>query len=183
MNNTGSERTGLLSGTTQDRPAVAATIMVGSLFLLGFQDALVKTTSSEVSLWQFNLVRGAFNFLLLLTLMRVILGKGNPRPLKPWSVLLRSLLQIATMCCFFGGVPFLSLAEIAAGLYVYPLFVAVLSAVVLGGLYFAFHYIVWGRRLSRQIAEDVKSTGASPSPVSSSPVPSEPPDADLHESP
>jgi len=46
MDNTRGERTGLLSGTTQDRPAVAATIMVGSLFLLGFQDALVKTTSS-----------------------------------------------------------------------------------------------------------------------------------------
>ena len=132
MDNTRRERTGLLSGTTQDRPAVAATIMVGSLFLLGFQDALVKTTSSEVSLWQFNMVRGAFNCLLLLILMRVIWGRGNPRPLKPWSVLLRSVFQITTMCFFFGGVPFLSLAAIAAGLYVYPLFVAVLSAVVLG---------------------------------------------------
>jgi len=53
---------------------------------------------------------------------------------------------------------------------------AILSAVVLGGLYFAFHYIVWGRRLSRQIAAEVKSTGASS-------VPTEPPDADPLESP
>ena len=72
MDNTRRERTGLLSGTTQDRPAVATTIMVGSLFLLRFQDALVKTTSSEVSLWQFNMFRSAFNCLLLLILMRVI---------------------------------------------------------------------------------------------------------------
>jgi drug/metabolite transporter (DMT)-like permease len=36
------------------------------------------------------------------------------------------------MLFFFGGIPFLSLAEIAAGLYVFPLYIALLSALVLG---------------------------------------------------
>ena len=45
---------------------------------------------------------------------------------------LRSLLLVSAMVCLFGGIPFLELAEIAAGLYVFPLFVAVLSALLLG---------------------------------------------------
>ena len=123
---------GLLTGTTEDRPAFAATIMVCALFLLGFQDALVKTASSEVSLWQFQMLRASFNFMILLVLTRVIWRKSDLRPKRLWAVALRSLFLIGAMCFFFGGVPFLSLPEIAAGLYVFPLFVAILSSLVLG---------------------------------------------------
>ncbi len=122
---------GLLSSTTEDRPALAASVMVGSLFLLGFQDAMVKITSAEVSLWQFQLLRSALNLLLILLLSRVIWGSARPYPKRVWAVALRSIFLVGAMCFFFGGIPFLTLAEIAAGLYVFPLFVAVLSALVL----------------------------------------------------
>lgn len=124
---------GLLEGSAHDQPAMAASIMVGSLFLLGFQDALVKLVSSEVSLWQFQMLRATINLMATLALMRLIWGaQASARPKRPGVVALRSLFLICAMCLFFGGVPFLSLAEIAAGLYVYPLFVAMLSALVLG---------------------------------------------------
>jgi drug/metabolite transporter (DMT)-like permease len=126
------ERGGLLAGTTVDRPALAASLMVGALFLLGLQDGFVKLTSSEVSLWQFQMIRAAINLVLLMALSRMIWGSARPRPKRIRAVALRSLLLIGAMICFFGGIPFLSLAEIAAGLYVFPLFVAVLSAVLLG---------------------------------------------------
>ena len=45
---------------------------------------------------------------------------------------LRSLFLVGAMVFFFGGIPFLSLSEIAAGLYVFPLFIALLSVAVLG---------------------------------------------------
>lgn len=112
---------------------MAAMIMVGSLFLLGFQDALVKLVSSEASLWQFQMLRAGINFVLLLVLMHVVWGvEANPWPKRLGPVVLRSLFLISAMCLFFGGIPFLSLAEIAAGLYVFPLFVAVLSTLILG---------------------------------------------------
>ena len=126
-------RTGLLDGSIEDQPAAAAGVMVGSLFLLAFQDALVKLLSAEVSLWQFQMLRAGINLALMLVLMRLIWGAGaSPRPKRLAPVALRSSFLVCAMCFLFGGVPFLSLAEIAAGLYVFPLFVAMLSALVLG---------------------------------------------------
>ncbi|MEL6289952.1 MAG: DMT family transporter [Pseudomonadota bacterium] len=124
-------RLSLLDGDSVDRPALAAALMVFALMLLGLQDAIVKLTSSAVSLWQFQLVRSAINLALVLALARVLWGEARPRAKRWWAVILRSLFLVATMVMFFGGVPFLSLAEIAAGLYTYPLYIAIFSAVLL----------------------------------------------------
>lgn len=116
----------------EDRPRFAALLMVGGLFLLALQDSFVKLASSEISLWQFQLFRAGFNFLLLLLLARLLWGTLRPRLYRLWAVALRSFLLAGTMVFFFGGVPFLSLSEIAAGLYVFPLFLILLSRLVLG---------------------------------------------------
>lgn len=122
---------GASSRTRGDRPALAATLMVGSLCLLALQDSLVKLASSEVSLWQFQLLRSACNMAFLLLLLRVVWTSGTIRPKRLWAVALRSLFHVGAMVLFFGGVPFLELPNIAAGLYVFPLFVVILSALVL----------------------------------------------------
>ncbi len=123
---------GFLSGNNVDRPALAAMLMIGSLSMLGLQDALIKFTSSEVSIWQFQMLRSAMNLALLAILARAIWGTGTPKPKSLWAVTLRSLFLVFTMVMFFGGIPFLSLAEIAAGLYTYPLYIALLSTIALG---------------------------------------------------
>ena len=115
-----------------DRPAMAAGLMVFALSLLAFQDSLVKLASSDVSLWQFQLLRSACNLAFMLILSRFLWGGRVPLP-KSWlAVTLRSLFLVGAMVFFFGGIPFLSLSEIAAGLYVFPLFIALLSVAVLG---------------------------------------------------
>ncbi|MBL94622.1 MAG: Riboflavin transporter [Alphaproteobacteria bacterium MarineAlpha3_Bin5] len=115
-----------------DRPSFAATILVSALFVLGFQDALVKTISPDVSLWQFQLVRSLFNTILIIAVMLVSSSQIITfKPNRIGPVALRGFLQCAAMCFFFGAIPFLSLAEVAAGLYVFPLFVAILSVVIL----------------------------------------------------
>ncbi len=124
--------TDILGNPGQDRPSLAALLMVGSLWLLGLQDSLVKLASSDVSLWQFQLLRASCNVGLLMLLSRIAWRNVSPVPKRLWAVALRSLFLVGAMITFFGGVPFLSLAEIAAGLYVFPLFVAVLSALLLG---------------------------------------------------
>jgi len=105
--------------------------MVGSLFMLAFQDSLVKLISSDVSLWQYQLLRASFNLILLVVMTRLFWGTQGLRPKRWRAVVLRSLLLGAAMTLFFGGIPFLSLANVAAGLYVFPLFVALLSSAVL----------------------------------------------------
>ena len=120
------------TGGHNDNPPVAAGLLVGGLFLLGLQDGLIKLTSSHVSLWQMQLIRASGNLFLLLIIAGTVWGALPPAPKRLWAVALRSLFLTSAMVLFFGGVPFLELSEIAAGLYVFPLFVAVLSAVILG---------------------------------------------------
>ncbi len=123
---------GFLEGSSIDQPALAAGLMIFALMLLGLQDALIKFTSGMLSLWQFQLIRSSLNLLLVLILARMIWGTSRPAPKRWWAVMLRSFFLVVTMVFFFAGIPFLSLAEIAAGLYVYPLYIAVLSGVFLG---------------------------------------------------
>jgi len=127
-----SSEVGFASKTQQDRPALAAALMVGALALLGLQDSLVKLTSGDVSLWQFQLLRSSCNLGLLLLLTRFYSQQVTLYPRRIWAVVLRSFFLVGAMVLFFGGIPFLTLSQIAAGLYVFPIFVAVLSALVLG---------------------------------------------------
>lgn len=116
----------------EDHPTLAATIMVVSLFLLALQDSLVKLASTDISLWQFQMMRAGFNLAMLGLLARFIWQDTSPRPKRLWAVVLRSTFLIGAMICFFGAIPFLSLSQVAAGLYVFPLFVTVLSILILG---------------------------------------------------
>ena len=116
----------------EDNPALAASLMVGSLCLLALQDSLVKLASSDISLWQFQAMRAAFNLIMLVVLSRFIWKGSSPKPKRLWTVVLRSTLLMGAMICFFGAIPFLSLSQVAAGLYVFPLFVTLLSAIILG---------------------------------------------------
>ena len=119
-------------GELVDDPRRAAALMLGALCLLALQDGLVKLSSGEVSLWQFQMLRSGINLVLLLVLARVLWGGLPRRPVSVAAVALRSAALMGAMVFFFGAIPFLKLSEIAAGLYVFPLFVAVLSALFLG---------------------------------------------------
>ena len=73
---------------------------------------------------------GNLGFIAILALMSGSLGlmlANNWRP-----VYLRALLLTICMFCFFAGAPQLSVAQMAAGLYTYPLFVSLLAGPVLG---------------------------------------------------
>ncbi|MBI1385371.1 MAG: EamA family transporter [Rhizobiales bacterium] len=115
-----------------DRPALAAGLVMAAAFGLAFQDGLVKLISGDVSLWQFQSIR-AFVNLVLLYFVGGVIWYGMPvMPRRLWAVALRSFLLVTTMVLYFGAVPFLPLATLAACLYTFPLFVAILSAVLLG---------------------------------------------------
>ena len=116
----------------RDNPPLAASLLVSGLFLLGLQDAVIKFTSGDISLWQMQLIRASGNLVLLVLISVLLWRRMPPWPRRLWAVSLRAFLLTCAMLLFFGGVPFLSLSQIAAGLYVFPLFVAILSALVLG---------------------------------------------------
>jgi len=124
-------RASIFEGSSTDRPGLAAGLMAGALFMLALQDSIVRLTGSDTTLWQFHFLRSCGNLVLLLVLARVIWGTAPKRPKRFWAVAVRSLLLLSAMMFFFGGVPRLTLAEMGAGLYTYPIFVTILSVVVL----------------------------------------------------
>ena len=124
-------RASIFEGSSTDRPGLAAGLMVGALVILAVQDSIVRLAGADTTLWQFQFIRSCGNLVLLLVLARVIWGTAPKRPKRFWAVALRSLLQLSAMMFFYGGVPRLTLAEMGAGLYTYPIFVTILSAVVL----------------------------------------------------
>ena len=130
-----------------EHPSVAAGLMVFALALLSLQDAIIKLTSDDVSIWQFQFLRSGFNLMLLFGGVALFGGLRTMPPKRAWAVALRSVFLIGAMLCFFSGIPFLSLAEIAAGLYLFPLIVALLSRVVLGEVVDASRLVAVGAGL------------------------------------
>jgi drug/metabolite transporter (DMT)-like permease len=116
----------------EDRPLLALVLLLTAVFALALQDSLVKLMSSETSFWQFQTLRsvGNLGFTVMLALASGSLGLIMPRNWRP--VYLRGGLLTLCMFFFFSGAPYLTVAQMAAGLYTYPLFVSLLAGPVLG---------------------------------------------------
>ena len=106
-------------------------LMVG-VFVLAFQDSLVKFMSSETSFWQFQTLRSIGNVSFAVLLAGLSGSFSLLLPVKFRAVLLCSSFLLICMFFFFAGAPFLSISQMAAGLYTYPIFVSMLVIPVLG---------------------------------------------------
>ncbi|MGL6211186.1 MAG: DMT family transporter [Paracoccaceae bacterium] len=103
-----------------------ATILA-TVFAMALADALVKQSSAGMTLWQIWVLRSLFVIPVLLLMARSRLSRQG----LGW-VLLRSLTLAAMYLGIYGAIPFIDLSVIAAALYTGPLFILVLSALVLG---------------------------------------------------
>jgi len=115
-----------------DRPLTALALLLTAVFALALQDSLVKLMSADTSFWQFQTLRsiGNLSFIVILALASGSLGLMLPKNWRP--VYLRAAFLMVCMFFFFAGAPFLSVPQMAAGLYTYPLFVSLLAGPVLG---------------------------------------------------
>jgi drug/metabolite transporter (DMT)-like permease len=122
----------LFEGPVSDRPFFALALLLCGVFVLACQDSLVKLMSSQTSFWQFQTLRSIGNLIFVVIL--AITGSGIKLlfPKNKAAVWLRASLMTVCMFCFFAGAPFLSISQMAAGLYTYPLFVSLLAGPVLG---------------------------------------------------
>ncbi len=119
--------------TRPDRTAFGVILIVIAVFMMSVQEALFKYFSADLSLWQTFTLRG----LLALPLLFIIaLVQGHQRSiwgsaLQKWP-LLRSLFMTLMFIAMYSAIPFLSLSTVAAGIYTAPVFVALLSAYIIG---------------------------------------------------
>jgi drug/metabolite transporter (DMT)-like permease len=122
----------LFSHPKSDRPFAALMLVLTATFALAFQDSLVKLMSSDTSFWQFQTLR-SFGNLSFVIILAIVSGGISLIVPKNWkAVYLRSALLLVCMFFFFAGAPFLTVAQMAAGLYTYPLFISLLAGPILG---------------------------------------------------
>lgn len=113
-----------------NRPLAAAGMVLIFAVLIGFTDNYVRVIASDGGLWQFHAIRTAMVFVLV-GLAAVPLAL-RLRPRRPRAVALRSLLHGAAMLIYFGCLAFLPVAQVAAGLFVAPIFVLLFSRFAFG---------------------------------------------------
>jgi drug/metabolite transporter (DMT)-like permease len=113
----------LFSPQQDDQIGLAITLMLGGLVCLSLQDGLIKIISIETTLWQLQAYRALLNIALVYFIARQLMPGMSIKPKRPAIVAMRSMFQVGALTLFFGGAPFLTLAQMAGGLYTFPLFV------------------------------------------------------------
>ena len=118
------------TATRPDRMGWGIGLILISTLFTSLQDAAIKGFAGEVTLWQIYVLRSG---LLIPALLALALGMGVPWRLAftRWPML-RAGLFLAMYMALYAAIPVLPLAVVAAGIYTAPLFVAGLSALVLG---------------------------------------------------
>ena len=107
-------------------------LLLFGVFTLALQDATVKLIAPETSFWQFQTIRAIGNALFIVMLAMISGGYGLLVPQNCRPVYFRAVMLSICMFCFFSGAPYLTVAQMAAGLYTYPLFVSLLAGPILG---------------------------------------------------
>lgn len=111
------------------RPAAAALAMIAAMALIGLVDNFVPDIAQESGVWQFHFVRT----LITLPIFAVLAwaGMGTLRLRRPWAVALRSLFVTLAMLLYFAGLGTLPIAQAVAGLFTAPIFVVLISGLLL----------------------------------------------------
>ncbi len=95
---------------------------------MAFQDALIKLMSDGLPLWQFFALR---SLLILPVLAIPVWRRGGMRAAVHPRTLTRSGLIVAMYVFFYGGMPVLDLPVISAVYYTGPVFIVILSSLLL----------------------------------------------------
>lgn len=116
----------------QENIALGVVVIVATSFTMAFGDALVKDISADFTLPQIFVLR---SLLAIPILLGLLLFNQRPREILPGSlgwVFLRSALLVLMWISFCAALPLLSLPVVAAAYYSAPLFIALLSALLIG---------------------------------------------------
>lgn len=102
-----------------------------AVFLLSLSDALVKLTSDRLALGQLFLLRSTVAAGVIAALIRVAVPPSGRRWRARPAVWLRSLCLTGMWAAYYASLPSLSFSMAAAAFYTSPLWMAVLSRVLL----------------------------------------------------
>ncbi len=116
--------------TRPQRTALGIGLILGSVLLMAFSDAVVKRVSADLTVWQVFAVRSAFAIPVICLLMRS--ARIGLRMRAPGWAILRSVLLVLTWLAFYASLPVLDLSVAAVAVYTNPIITALLSALLIG---------------------------------------------------
>ncbi|NIA70365.1 DMT family transporter [Pelagibius litoralis] len=111
-----------------NRNIQAAGLALAASAILSFIDNFVQEVSEEAGLWQFQVVRALFA-LPLLVLVAKAAGR-SVRPVRPYSLALRSVAVSFGLLIYFAALGTLPVAQAGAGLFSAPIWVLLFSALL-----------------------------------------------------
>jgi drug/metabolite transporter (DMT)-like permease len=119
-----------IAATPPDRLFTAAAAIFGYAVLVGYTDNYVRVLAAEGGLWQFHFLRSCMAAVLFGLAAVPLSLRLRPRNLR--AVALRSAIHASAMLIYFGCLAFLTVAQVAAGLFTAPIFVLLFSRFVFG---------------------------------------------------
>lgn len=118
------------AGALANRVMLAAGLVLIAMAMLGYVDNYIRVIAEDAGLWQFHLMRSLMGFPLIV-LVGFVLGQ-TLRPRRWGRVVVRSLANSAAMFLYFGALAFLPIGQVVAGIFTAPIFVVLISVLVLG---------------------------------------------------
>ncbi len=116
----------------KDNVFLGVCLIIATVFTMAFTDAIIKFISSDFPLWQIFVVRSLAAISILIGIVLFAWKVDDIRPMETRWTILRSLLLAFMYIAIYAAVPLLDLSVIAASLYTGPIFVALLSAFLIG---------------------------------------------------
>ncbi len=114
------------------QPVLGVALIVGSVFLMSFGDALIKYNSASFTAWQIFSLRSLIVLPVLVALMLLLAPGESLLPKSPGWVGLRSALLVLMWIAYYAALPLISLSAAAVAFYTAPLFMALLSRPLTG---------------------------------------------------
>ena len=114
----------------QDRTLAAAAMIAGYAAIIGFTDNYVRVIATDAGLWQFHATRSAMGLVVLVAVSAIVGFRLRPR--RFGAVLARSAIHATAMMGYFGALAFLTVAQVAAGLFTAPIWVLLITWLVYG---------------------------------------------------
>lgn len=108
-------------------PVTGVIVILMTVFAMALTDGFVKFSSASLTLWQIYVLRSIIAIPVLLLLTRRAVW-----PAAAGWVALRSIALLLMYLAIYAAIPVLDLSVIAASLYTAPLFIVLLSSLVLG---------------------------------------------------
>ena len=114
-----------------DRPTMGISMVVVGLFLFALQDVVIKGFSDRYSVLQIVFVRGLVAIIPILVAIVVTSGWRGVVAYRPRLLILKGLLGFVSYMGYYLAIAAMPLAEVVTIVFMAPIIVTVLSAIVL----------------------------------------------------